>query len=73
MLRGLDENSRDVIEEICVAYFAEKKSETDAKKVIVKPKRFKQWWSEGKLDNYELTKFYIIDWVMKLMSSGTEE
>lgn len=74
MLRGLDENSRDIIEEICVAYFAEKKSEKDAAKVIVKPKKFKQWWSEGKLDNSELIKFYIIDWVMKLLKEkGSEQ
>lgn len=61
MLNGLDENSRDVIEEICVAQFAEKKGDKDPVKVVVKKKKFKQWWSEGKLDNYEMIKFYIID------------
>jgi hypothetical protein len=53
-----------VIEEICVAYFADKKSDKDPSKVIVKEKKFKQWWSEGKLDNYEVIKFYLIDYVV---------
>jgi hypothetical protein len=41
MLHGLEENERDVIEEICVEYFAEKKSDKDPSKVIVKEKKFK--------------------------------
>jgi hypothetical protein len=41
MLHGLKENERDVIEEICVEYFAEKGSSKDPSKVIVKDKKFK--------------------------------
>lgn len=41
LLQGLDENERDVIEEICVEYFAEKKSDKDPKNVIVREKKFK--------------------------------
>ena len=65
LLQGLDENERDVIEEICVEYFAEKKSDKDPKNVVIREKKFKQWWSEGKLDKFEQIKFYIIDWVIK--------
>ncbi len=53
MLRGLEENERDVIEEICVEYFAEKKSDKDPKKVFIREKKFMQWWSEGKIDKFE--------------------
>ena len=74
MLKGLDANERDIIEEICVAYFAERKADKDPSKVIIKEKKFKQWWSEGKLDNYEIIKFYIIDWVIKqLQEKGVDE
>eukprot|EP00347_Sterkiella_histriomuscorum_P015597 403356425 len=74
LLQGLDENERDVIEEICVEYFAEKKSDKDPKSVIIREKKFKQWWSEGKLDKFEQIKFYIIDWVIKqLQQQGIDQ
>ncbi|CDW71188.1 UNKNOWN [Stylonychia lemnae] len=74
MLQGLEENERDVIEEICVEYFAERKQDRDPKKVIVKKKKFLQWWSEGKIDKYEQIKFYIIDWVIQqLQKQGVDE
>ena len=42
MLKGLDENSRDVIEEQCVALFGEKKGgDKDPKTTVVKEKKFK--------------------------------
>lgn len=78
MLRGLDESSRDVIEEQCVALFQTKKDQNDPKKVLVGSKKFKQWWSEGKIDNYEQIKYYLIDWIVqqvhdKSMDLGTIE
>lgn len=65
LLRGLDESSRDVIEEQCVALFQTKKDQKDPKKVLVGSKKFKQWWSEGKLEDTEQIKFYLIDWIVQ--------
>jgi len=40
LLEDLDENERDIIEEICVEYFTEKKHITKADLVEVKKKKF---------------------------------
>jgi len=68
ILCDMDENERDVIEEICVAFFAEKKEDKDpknSKNVVVKENKFKKWWCEAKLDNFETIKFYLLDWITK--------
>lgn len=61
LLQDLNENERDVIEEICTEYFAGKKTNPQAELIEVKEKEFVKWWSEGKIDNYEAIKFYLID------------
>lgn len=60
LLNGLEENERDVIEEICVEHFNEKKNVAASENVEVKKKKFIQWFSEGKIDNFEAIKFYLI-------------
>lgn len=33
--------------------------------VIVEKERFRRWWVEGKLDNFEIIKYYLIGWMVK--------
>ena len=40
-------------------------------KAIVREKKFKNWWSEGKLDNFEVIKYYLIDWIAKMAKNKT--
>lgn len=40
---------------------------------MIKEKKFKQWWSEGKLDKFEQIKFYIIDWVVQQLKDQSKE
>ena len=70
MLEGLNENARDVIEEQCVLLFNDKKM-VKPDKAIVREKKFKNWWSEGKLDNFEMIKYYLIDWIAKMAKNKT--
>lgn len=74
LLKHLDDNERDVIEEGAVAFFAEKgKKEKNPEKVEVKQKRFTQWWCEGKLDKHEQIKFYIIEWALNQIHDVTQK
>ncbi len=61
LLHDLDENEKDVIEEICTEYFAGKKINPQPDQIEVKERDFVKWWSEGKIDNYEAIKFYLIN------------
>ena len=66
MLSGLDENERDVIEEQCVERFGVKgKRSAKPDQAIVREQDFKNWWSEGKLDGYEVIKYYLIPFLAK--------
>jgi len=65
--------SKDVIEEPCLKFFAKKKEKgkhlnkksdaEDSKKIVVKKEKFRRWWTEGKLDSYEMIKYYLIRWM----------
>lgn len=61
LLQDLDENEKDVIEEICTELFAGKKINPQPDQIEIKERDFVKWWSEGKIDNYEAIKFYLIN------------
>jgi hypothetical protein len=48
MLRNVDDEVRDMIEESCSMYFSDGKS-TDSK-VPVQKHKFEEWWQEGRVD-----------------------
>ena len=31
--------------------------------VVVDKHKFRRWWTEGKLDNFEIIKYYLIGWM----------
>jgi hypothetical protein len=41
-----------------------KEEEKKAENVVVKQDKFRSWWIEGKLDNYEIIKYYLIEWIV---------
>jgi hypothetical protein len=63
LLSGLDSNTRDMIEEQTSMYFSDGKS--TRKNVPVTKEKFTEWWSEGRVDQYEQIKYFLIDWIGK--------
>lgn len=66
--------SKDVIEEPCLHFFAHNKEKygkhlhkktdaADSKNIVVKREKFRRWWTEGKLDSFEMIKYYLIGWM----------
>jgi hypothetical protein len=71
MLKDVNKNARDIIEEECIMLFNEKKM-TKPEKAVVKESKFVKWWSEGKLDNFETIKYYLIDVIRKMALAKIE-
>lgn len=66
--------SKDIIEEDCVALFQKKtkgkkqtatKGDDIGKDVVVGKQKFCNWWREGKLDEFEKIKYYLIGWMIR--------
>jgi hypothetical protein len=74
MIRDMPK-SKDIIEEDCVTLFQKKVkgskkqpvSQTDdiGKDVVVSKAKFCRWWREGKLDEFEKIKYYLIGWMVR--------
>jgi hypothetical protein len=41
-----------------------KEEEKKPESVVVKQDKFRSWWIEGKLDNFEIIKYYLIEWIV---------
>lgn len=54
-----------MIEEKCVDLFSEKKGPQLSAELTKVPKdKFIYWWSQGKLDGFEIIKYYLIGWIL---------
>lgn len=69
MLKGLKKNEYDVTDELAKTLFARSKNQTSDDPVVNK-EDFVNWWSEGKLDHFEIIKYYLID--MLYQNIGTK-
>jgi hypothetical protein len=71
LLSGLDPNTRDMIEESTSLYFSDGRS--TKKSVPVTKEKFTEWWQEGRIDQYEQIKYYLIEWMAKQVSTNVDK
>lgn len=67
LLQPFKATEKDLLEEQCVALFGSKKGSKATKDVNVPLQKFKNWWQEGKLDQFENIKFYLISRIAKIV------